>query len=148
MTELTYAEDLNVGAVFPLGDYEVTLDEIKEFSDLWDPQPFHTDDSAAAAGYFGEPIASGIHSLAILQRLAVLGMFGGWSVLAGRRIREVSFEAPVRAGMVLTGMMVIKAVEHVSAERSLVTVAGTLRHQDAPVLNAVHELYVWRRPSE
>lgn len=145
MTQLRYAEDLEAGQTFDLGTYEVTLDEIKSFSAQWDPQPFHVDDSAAGAGFFGEPIASGLHSLAILQRLAVLGMFGGWAVLAGRRLREVGFEAPVRPGMVLTGSSTIEAVEHSTPVRSLITVSAALRHRQTRVLSTTYELYVWQR---
>jgi acyl dehydratase len=146
VTNPVHSEDIEVGATTALGDHRVSLEEIKDFSARWDPQPFHTDESAAESGYFGEPIASGLHSLSILQRLAVLGLFSGWAVLAGRRIREVGFLAPVRPGMVLTGSMTVDAVAHSSPERSLVTVTGLLHHQGAPVLSAVHQLYVWRRP--
>ncbi|MCS7478036.1 MaoC/PaaZ C-terminal domain-containing protein [Umezawaea endophytica] len=146
MTQPVYSEDIEVGSTTALGEHLVSLEEIKDYSERWDPQPFHTDESAAGSGYFGEPIASGLHSLAILQRLAVLGLFSGWAVLAGRRIREVGFLAPVRPGMVLTGSMTVDAVAHSSPERSLVTVTGALHHRDTRVLGAVHQLYVWRRP--
>ena len=48
-------------------------EEIVDFASRWDPQPFHVDDEWARDGVFGEVIASGVHSFAIFQRLAVLG---------------------------------------------------------------------------
>ena len=46
---LRYAEDYNAGAVFDLGTYDVTLEEIIKFSRKYDPSPFHVDDQATQA---------------------------------------------------------------------------------------------------
>ena len=54
-----YAEDYNAGAVFELGTYDVTREEIIEFSRKYDPFPFHADDQAAKATVFGGIISSG-----------------------------------------------------------------------------------------
>ena len=42
-----YAEDYNAGDVFELGTYDVTREEIIEFSRKYDPFPFHIDEQAA-----------------------------------------------------------------------------------------------------
>lgn len=68
-----YAEDLAVGDILDLGSYKMTVEDLHEFSVQWDPQRFHIDEEFAQKGHFGGIIASGIHSLAIFQRLAVLG---------------------------------------------------------------------------
>ena len=83
---LLYAEDLPVGSTVELGSHAVTLEEMLEFARQWDPQGFHTDPEVAAAGHFGEVIASGIHTLGIYQRLSVEGAVGRWAVIAGRRV--------------------------------------------------------------
>ena len=54
-----YAEDYNAGDVFDLGTYDVTREEIIEFSRKYDPFPFHVDDQAAQATVFGGIISSG-----------------------------------------------------------------------------------------
>ncbi len=42
-----YFEDLHPGMMFPsLTNYKVTADEIKEFAERYDPQPFHLDEAA------------------------------------------------------------------------------------------------------
>ena len=48
-----YAEDYNAGDVFDLGTYDVTREEIIEFSQKYDPFPFHVDDQAAQETVFG-----------------------------------------------------------------------------------------------
>ena len=102
MAEPLYAEDLVVGSVHGLGTYQVTLQEILDFAEKWDPQVFHVDRAAAEAGFFGEIIASGVHTVAIFQRLAVRGAYRHWSVIAGRRV-SAEFPAPVRPGRTLVG---------------------------------------------
>ena len=46
----------------------------------------------AAEGFFGGVIASGMHSLAIYQRLAVLGAYRHWWVVAGRHYAPITDE--------------------------------------------------------
>lgn len=50
---LRYAEDYTPGDVFDLGAYDVTRDEILEFSRKYDPFPFHVDEEAARATVYG-----------------------------------------------------------------------------------------------
>ena len=140
-----YAEDLVVGSVYDLGSYEVSLAEILDFARRWDPQVFHVDQAAAAAGFFGGVIASGVHTVAIYQRLSVLGPYRDWAVIAGRRV-ITEFPAPVRPG-VLTGSLTIEQVTPARPDRSLVTTSGGLTGPDgAPVLRSTVDAFVRRRP--
>lgn len=141
---LAYAEDIEPGTSLDLGQYTITLAEIVEFSRQWDPQDFHTNPSAA--GYFGEVIASGLHSMAILQRLLVLAAYRHWAILAGRRIADARFPAPARPGMTLRGSLVIDSVELRDEEKALVTARGKLTAGDEVILTITHELYMFRRP--
>lgn len=139
------AEDLVVGSLIDLGEYRVSLEEMVEFSTKWDPQPFHTDAEAAAAGFFGEIIASGVHAMAIFQRLAVLGAYRQWDVVAGRAIHDVSLTSPVRPGAVLTGDIVIDEVVFSRPDRALVKTTGRLRTADALIMTLSVDSYIRRR---
>lgn len=44
---MLYLEDLKIGDRFISREYEITLDEIKQFASHYDPQPFHTDEELA-----------------------------------------------------------------------------------------------------
>ena len=74
----------------------------------WDPQDFHIDRAAAADGHFGEVIASGVHTLAIFQRLAVDAVYRDWAVIGGRRLSDIEFLGPVRPGTTLIGTLRIE----------------------------------------
>jgi acyl dehydratase len=138
------ADDLVIGTQIDLGDYFVSHAEIVTFARSWDPQPFHINDAVAAAGKFGEVIASGIHSMAILQRLAVLGAYGGWDVVAGRTIREARFLRPVRPSTTVRAALVIESVSPRSDRDALVTTAATLSDDEGAVLTQVVDMIVRR----
>jgi acyl dehydratase len=146
MTRLLYAEDLLVGSTHDLGEHQVTLEEILSFAELWDPQPFHVDAEAAANGYFGGLIASGLHTLGVFQRLAVLNAYRHWAIIAGLRIHDVSLPAPVRPGAVLAGRIVIDEMRYVGSDRALMTKRGQLHLRSTLVMEAIFEAYIRRRP--
>lgn len=67
---MLYLEDLNIGQRFVSREYEMTLDEIKEFASKYDPQPFHLDEKIATNHPIFKGIAaSGWHTSAITMRL-------------------------------------------------------------------------------
>jgi acyl dehydratase len=138
------AEELPVGEEIDLGTYRTTAEEIVDFAAQWDPQPFHTDAAAAAHGYFGGIVASGVHTLAIFQRLAVAGIYRHWDVVAGRALREVQLLHPVRPGDVLRGTVVVTGVEPNRPDRALVTKLGRLTVGESTVMTAVFDSYVRR----
>jgi acyl dehydratase len=64
-----YLQDLPVGRRLSNGTHTVDAEQIKGFARQFDPQPFHLDDEAAAASFFGGLAASGWHTAAITMRL-------------------------------------------------------------------------------
>ena len=68
---MQYFEDLEVGARQSFGQYHVTREEVIAFASRYDPQPFHLDDEAAAATYFGRLSASGWPSCAMVMAMVV-----------------------------------------------------------------------------
>ena len=54
-----YFEEIDVGDVLELGEFEFTAELIKSYSRIYDPLPFHLDERAAKAGPFGALAASG-----------------------------------------------------------------------------------------
>lgn len=129
-----YGDDIEIGVDLPTGAYTLTAEEIVDFASTWDPQFFHVDADAAADGYFGELIASGIHTLAVYQRLAVEAHFARWNIIAGRGISDLSFLVPVRAGDRLTGRLVVDSIERRSRGRASLQIRGQLANQHGQVV--------------
>lgn len=97
-----YFEDWEVGETFEFGAYTVTRDEIIEFAEQYDPQPFHVDEGVARESVVGRLIASGWHTAAICQRLLVDGLIKEMASAGGRGVDELRWWEPVRPGDVLT----------------------------------------------
>ncbi len=96
-TEL-YFEDLTPGRRFAsTRSYKVTAEEIKEFAERYDPQPFHLDEAAGESSFFAGLAASGWLTAAIVMRLRVesIHVAGG---MIGAGVEEIRWMLPVRPG--------------------------------------------------
>ena len=96
-----FFEDYEVGATYDLGTFTVTEDEIIAFATRYDPQVMHIDPEMAAAGPFGEVIASGWHTMSLTMRL-IADNFLPHNGLASPGIDELRWPAPVRPGDLLS----------------------------------------------
>jgi acyl dehydratase len=145
---MRYAEDLHAGLSYDLGSWTVTREEIIEFGRSWDPQPFHVDEQRARRSYFGGLVASGVHTFAVFQRLAVTGALLDWAAIAGRGARDMRFRKPVRPETTLSGGLTIAEVQVRDHARALTVLNGTLHDQDGDlVFEVIMEILVACRRS-
>ncbi|HVQ76511.1 MAG TPA: MaoC family dehydratase [Candidatus Binatia bacterium] len=101
---MKYWEDFAVGEATDLGSCAVAAEEIVAFARKYDPQPFHLDEAAAKASFFGGLIASGWHTCALAMRLSVAAMEREHAAGAGSPgVDSCRWRRPVRAGDVLAG---------------------------------------------
>ncbi|WP_049920778.1 MaoC family dehydratase [Halopiger djelfimassiliensis] len=99
---MRYYEDIEIGETQEFGEYHVTKEEIVEFAEQYDPQPFHVDESAAADSAFGELVASGWHTAAICMRLLVTGPMQDRASMGARGVDELRWKRPVTPGDTLS----------------------------------------------
>ena len=90
-----YWEDLEPGLHLDLGQYFLSEEELLSFAQQYDPLTFHTDPEAAKETPIGVLCASGVHTIAIAQRLIVEGLLKKTAVVAGMGVDKVSFHRPV-----------------------------------------------------
>lgn len=112
MAQEFYFEDFYVGQKFEsIGSYKVTAQEIKEFGQKYDPQPFHLDETAGEASFFKGLAASGWLTAAIVMRLRVqsITVAGG---MIGAGVEEMRWTAPVRPGDSLRSEIEVLGVRH------------------------------------
>ena len=102
-----YTEDYNAGDVFDLGTYDVTREEIIEFSRKYDPFPFHLDDQAAQATVFGGIISSGWLTALVWLRLMHKTFLCHETTLGSPGHEEMIWPTPVRPGDRLSGQVEI-----------------------------------------
>jgi acyl dehydratase len=97
MPDALYFEDFPLGEVVEYGRVDVSVDEIIAFAREFDPQPFHTDEEAAAAAT-GGLIASGWHTSALLLRMNCEAFLMCAAILEEAGVEEVRWQQPVRPG--------------------------------------------------
>jgi acyl dehydratase len=90
--------DFHPDQVIEAGPYAVSEAEVLQFATAFDPQWFHTDAEAAAAGPFGGLIASGWHTCGIAMRLAADAALAGSESFASPGLAYVKWKQPVRPG--------------------------------------------------
>lgn len=96
MPEEMYFEDFYVGQNFNSErSYRVTAKEIISFGEMYDPQPFHIDETAGKNSFFSGLCASGWLTAAIVMRLRVdsIKVVGG---MIGAGVEEMRWTQPVR----------------------------------------------------
>ena len=109
-------EDLTVGRVLPLGTYEVTAEEIVEFAEQFDPQPFHLDGASEQASQVGGLIASGWHTCSMAMRLFCDAYLLDSTSQGAPGVGSLRWLKPVRPGDRLTGTSTVREAR-LSAKR-------------------------------
>lgn len=88
---------MDIGETFETESLDLSLDQITEFEQLWDPQPFHPSDE------LGQPIrgvfGSGLQSLCALVKLGMESGFLSRNSIAGLGIDGLKFRNPLRPGI-------------------------------------------------
>ena len=95
-------EDYVPGTVVAYGPIAVDAGDIVDFARRFDPQPFHVDAEAVAAGPFGGLIASGWHTASLMMRLLVEHYLSRVASLGSPGVDELRWLQPVRPGDLLS----------------------------------------------
>jgi acyl dehydratase len=98
MSDELYFEDFQIGHKFAsMSSTKVSAQEITEFAEKYDPQPFHLDEAAGKSTFFKGLAASGWLTAAIVMRMRVenIKVHGG---MIGAGVEEIRWTEPVRPG--------------------------------------------------
>lgn len=93
-----YWEDLQPGSVRELGSVSPSAEDIKEFAEQFDPQPFHVDELAGRRSIFGNLCASGWHTCALAMRLTVDNFLRDSSSMGSPGLESLRWLKPVYPG--------------------------------------------------
>lgn len=144
----TYFEELSVDEPTTFGTYVMTREEILEFAERWDPQPFHVDEQAAEASIYGGLIASGWHVAAATMRLLVDGYLADVAGMGSPGLEELRWLAPVRPGDELSIRVTIRETRDLSSrpDRGLAVIdVETLLDGDEVGMRMVANMLIGRR---
>ena len=90
-----YWEDLQAGSVRELGSVTPSAEDIKDFAEQFDPQPFHIDEVAGRDSIFGNLCASGWHTCSLAMRLTVDNFLNESSSMGSPGLESLRWLKPV-----------------------------------------------------
>lgn len=140
-------EDFETGEVIDLGEYHVTREEILEFAERYDPQPFHTDEDAARDSIYGGLIASGWHTCAMMMRLLCDAVLVEAESMGSPGVERVRWLQPVRPGDTLRGTMEVMETRpsRSKPDRGLVRSHWEIHNQDDELVMTMEGMGLYRR---
>ncbi|MFC6976200.1 MaoC/PaaZ C-terminal domain-containing protein [Halomicroarcula sp. GCM10025709] len=142
---MEYFEALDVGQTASFGAYDVTAAEITSFAGQYDPQPFHTDETAAAESMFGGLVASGWHTAAMTMRLLVDNYLADSGAMGALGVDDLRWPAPVRPGDTLSVTTeIVEKADFDDSRGRVATRVTTTTDEDVTVLSMVGQI-LWRR---
>ncbi len=98
MSTTRYFEDFVIGVEHDSGhEYVVTLDDLKQMSRQWDPQPFHLDEDAPETQEYGGLITCSAHTFAIFSYLGSKSPVKT-AAIAGLGFDQMKMIQPLRPG--------------------------------------------------
>ena len=104
---MRYWDDIKDGEVVELGSRTLDKERMVAFAREFDPQPFHTDETAAEASIWGGLIASGWLTGSTLMRLFYDGFLRDTASMGSPGIDELRWLKPVRPGDTLTARLTV-----------------------------------------
>ena len=129
-------DDYVPGTTAEYGPVRVAEDDVVDFGRRFDPQPFHVDAEAAAAGPFGGLIASGWHTCALMMRLFAQEYLSPVSSLGSPGVDELRWLRPARPGddLALRTTVEEARLSRSKPDRGLVRTHVELLRQDGTVV--------------
>lgn len=135
-----FFDDCVVGDEQVAGTYHVTSEEIISFATQWDPQPFHIDEEAARASFFGGLTACSAHIFSIFCNTSQRWQSGVvQQAVAGLGFDEMRMHKPVYAGDTLHCFSVIAAARpsRSNPDCGIITYDSRLENQDGEVVFSI-----------
>lgn len=146
-----YLDDFVAGQSVITAAETLSEEEILDFANAYDPQPFHTDPEYAAASPFGGLIASGVQTLGIAVRLIMKSrIFARDASLGSPGLDELRWRVPVRPGDTLRARFEVLETRpsRSKPDRGILRYAfAVLNQDDEVVMTALGTQIVRRGPA-
>jgi acyl dehydratase len=142
---MEYYEDVKIGDTEEYGERVVTNDEMVEFAEKYDPQPFHVDEEAARESFFGELIASGWFTAAVVMRMTVEHGIGDRASMGALGVGDLRWHRPVYPGDTLSVRDEVVGKEPRDEKTGLVRYEKKVLNQDDEVVMSMEPLVLFER---
>lgn len=147
--ETEYYEDIRFYEKRVIGQYSVTKEDIIEFAQRWDPQPFHIDEEVAKSYPYGELIASSGYTMSIITLLRAQNENPRPMVLGVLEYEHVKMLDAVRPGdhLTVTSEHIEKRDSQTKPDRGIVRAkVEVINQKNQPVLSYTCVAMIAKRP--
>ena len=143
-----YYEELTPGRRFPLPDVTVEREEMLEFARRYNRAAIHLDEAAGRASIYGDIIAPGAFSQALVHAVYIDAGITGNETLGGKSVLA-EWRRPVYAGDTLSSEAEILSRESRRPDRGSVRIRITARNQKGDtVMYITTDTVVKKRPAD
>ena len=142
-----YLEDFREGQVREFGRHVITREEILDFAGKYDPQPFHTDEEAAARSFYGGLIASGWMTVGVAMRMICDDYLLRAASMGSPGVDQIRWLQPVRAGDTLRLRLTTREVRPSQSkpDRGIVRSGWEVLNQRNEVVMTLEGMGMFRR---
>lgn len=144
-------EDFEVGSAVQLGVHTFSREEIVEFAQRYDPQPFHLSEQAGEASHFGGLIASGWNTCSAMMGILVRDMLSDSTSMGSPGLDNIRWLKPVRVDdtVRLTVRVLDKRVSASKPDRGIVSTRWEAHNQKGELVLTVDSaaLFGLRNPA-
>ena len=141
----TYYEDIETGDTEEYGEREVTKQEMMEFAEKYDPQPFHIDEEAARESFFGELIASGWFTASVVMRMTVEHGIDDRASMGALGVGDLRWHRPVYPGDTLSVRDEVVEKEPRDEKTGIVRYEKEVLNQDGKVVMSMEPMVLFER---
>jgi acyl dehydratase len=143
-------EDLEVGKTYVVGSHTFQRDEVVQFAEQFDPQPFHLSEAAGEASMFRGLVASGWHTCSVMMGMLVRNFLKDSTSMGSPGVDEIRWLKPSRVGdtLTMTNTIVSKRVSASKPDRGIVETRweGHNQHGELMVIVRSKALFGLRNP--
>ncbi len=143
-----YYEDVEPGDTEEYGEREVKKEEMVEFAEKYDPQPFHVDEEAAQESFFGGLVASGWFTASVVMRMTVDHRLGEWASAGALGVGDLRWHRPVYPGDTLSIRTEVIEKEPRDEKTGIVRHEKEVLNQDDEVVMSMDPLVLFERKNE
>jgi acyl dehydratase len=145
-------EDLEVGKTYVVGSHTFKRDEVVQFAEQFDPQPFHLSEAAGEASMFGGLVASGWHTCSVMMGMLVRNFLKDSTSMGSPGVDEIRWFKPTRVGdtVTMTNAIVSKRVSQSKPDRGIVETRWEGHNQHGELIVTVRSkaLFGLRNPEK
>jgi acyl dehydratase len=144
----TYYEDIEPGDTEEYGGREVEKQEMVEFAEKYDPQPFHVDEEAARESFFGGLVASGWFTASVVMRMTVDHHLGDWASMGALGVGDLRWHRPVYPGDTLSVRTEVTEKEPRDEKTGIVRYDKEVLNQNDEVVMSMEPMVLFERRSD